>query len=677
MAFDGPRLRRDLVSTILQSEDGVRCVDVCDPKRGSIFRLFGYEYSVALAFDGRPLSKVIAWVRLSTGLELTVEQLMAFADRLDQLGFLVSGKAGTPGVAPEDRPAHITRMTAAAAQTPAPSQPEDVKTPVPVISEPAAEKTPVPVISEPAAEKTPVPVISEPEPVDNGAPTPGPASFEPPPAPESPPAAAEPEPPAAETASAATPSSDALPTAETPTVATPQPDVLSQAQPSLPAAAAAPVEVPPESPVSPSVQEPSPVAMETLPSALLAETPPPIPLEARTPPPLRERPPRGRTSAAETADGAGRPRGVRGEARTLTPGPRGMLTPPPLVTPPPYVTPVSARPTTGRGVPWILHAVLGTLAALGVGTLVVPWAVNTQPPPAVRTRVLVAKPTAVVRWFDGTAPVEKLPGEVLGFPAGGKVIQIASVGISLRAGDVVAATDAARSLLADLARLQERLAHFEQLAATDAGDDKRASAARAKVEFNAGLVGQTQAALSRVAVVAQGSGQIEAALATLGQTVRPSAPAVRLRSAGWRANFELPRTQAARVRKQGFCVAEIEGRAVACSLASDGGDETHVVIEMAPEAATAAGQRARLARARLADAYLVPASALSRVSDSDRVLLVAPTGRAEARSVAVADRTAADVVITQGLDAGDAVIVESSEPVAAGARVRISGVMRE
>jgi len=82
MTFDGPRLRRDLVSTILQSEDGVRCVDVCDPKLGSTFRLFGYEYSVALAFDGRPLSKVIAWVRLSTGLELTVEQLMAFADRL-------------------------------------------------------------------------------------------------------------------------------------------------------------------------------------------------------------------------------------------------------------------------------------------------------------------------------------------------------------------------------------------------------------------------------------------------------------------------------------------------------------------------------------------------------------------------------------------------------------------
>ena len=83
MVFDGPRLRRDLVSTILR-EDGVKCVDVHDPKRGSSFRLFDYEYSVALAFDGRPLAKVIPWVRLSTGLELTADQLTAFAARLDQ-----------------------------------------------------------------------------------------------------------------------------------------------------------------------------------------------------------------------------------------------------------------------------------------------------------------------------------------------------------------------------------------------------------------------------------------------------------------------------------------------------------------------------------------------------------------------------------------------------------------
>jgi UDP-N-acetyl-D-mannosaminuronate dehydrogenase len=85
----------------------------------------------------------------------------------------------------------------------------------------------------------------------------------------------------------------------------------------------------------------------------------------------------------------------------------------------------------------------------------------------------------------------------------------------------------------------------------------------------------------------------------------------------------------------------------------------------------------RLARARFAEAFLVPTSALARVGNADRVLLVAPTGRAEVRSVTVADRTAADAVITQGLDAGDAVIIETSQPVGAGARVRIVGAMHE
>jgi len=62
-----------------------------------------------------------------------------------------------------------------------------------------------------------------------------------------------------------------------------------------------------------------------------------------------------------------------------------------------------------------------------------------------------------------------------------------------------------------------------------------------------------------------------------------------------------------RARKQGICAAEIEGRPVGCSLAVESGDETHVVIELPPEAATAAGQMVRLLRARFADAFLLPA----------------------------------------------------------------------
>ena len=684
MAFDGPRLRRDLVSTILQ-EDGVRCVDVHDPRRGSSFRLFDYEYSVALAFDGRPLGKVIPWVRLSTGLELTEEQLMAFAERLKQLGFLASDKESTPEVAPEKTPALSTRPVVEVPQTPSPVPPQ-----------PVTLQTPLPVPLPTVPVEAPLPVPEPPAAVENDAPTPPSTLPEAPPATESRPAteelAAEPALPEAETASTETASLEALPGAEPPAAAvSTSPDRPSQDQTSLPSADATPLPV--ETPPAASPPEPSPVPSEPQPLAVpdteLAPVPPetqplavpdkaPSP-SAKTPPPLAEPRSANRVSDGEAIDSTSRPYSIQGGARMSTPGPRRIVTPPPIPTPPPLVTPAPARSATVHSGPWILYALLGILTALVVGVLVVPVALSPHAPPAVRARVLVAKPAAVVRCFDGSAPVEALPSQVLSFPAGGKVIRLASPGISLRPGDVVAATDAARGVLADLARQQERLAYFEQLAqgVRDTGDDKRSNAAQAKVQISAGLVGQTQAALSRVAVVAQAAGQIEATLAILGRTVQAGAPAVRMRLAGWRASFELPRAPAAGFRKQGWCGAEIEGRPVACGLAPDGGDENHVVIELAPEAATVAGQPVRLVRARFAEAFLVPASALSRVGSTDRVLVVAPTGRAEARSVTVADRTAADAVITQGLDAGDAVIVETSQPVVAGARVRITEATRE
>ncbi len=603
-----------------------------------------------------------------------------------------------------------------AAPVPSPSQPATAKTllmgwwqppaakaPAPIASEPVGVKTPVPVWSEPAAAETPVPISSEPATVEDHAPAPPAALPEASLIAESRPPTEEPTPPEAEAASSETPSSDVPPAYEPPAavVTTSQPDGPSQAQPWLlaadatpppaetlaaqpasppvetVAAAGPPVETPAAQPVRPPVDEPSPVPLETLPSGVLKEEPPPIPPEARTPPPVSELPSRGRMSAAEESDATSRRRAVQGGRRTLTPGPRRMLTPPPLRTH--SVTAAPARSAVVRGGPWIRYAVLGTLAALAMCTLVVPLAVRPHSPAAVRARVLVVKPAAVLRWFDGTALVEMLPGQVLSFPAGGKVIRLASPGTPLQSGDVVAATDAASPALADLARLQERLAYFQQLkeGMQDTADEKRAAAARARVESSAGLVGQAQVALSRVAVMASAPGQVERTLATLGQTVRAGAPAVRLRSAGWRAAFELPRTLVARVRKQGFCVAEVEGRPVACSLVPDGGDETHLVTELPPEAATAAGRPVRLARARLADAFVVPASALSHVGDSDRVLVVAPTGRAEARTVVVADRIAADAVITQGLDAGDAIIVETSQPIGAGVRVRITEATRE
>jgi hypothetical protein len=587
MAFDGPRLRRDLISTVLQI-DGVRHVDVHDPKHGSSFRLFDYEYSVALAFDGRPLSKVIPWVRLSTGLELTEEQLTSFAQRLTQLGFLDLTSAES--VASEATP--------------------------PLDDSPASDglhfDTPSPV--------TPVPELAK---SDRAAPPPAPS----------------PEP-----IEAAAPSSPFPP--ETPSSEAPTPCLL----PSLASSAAAAMEPPAATPDG------------------LASRPPitPIPLPQLVLHPRRRAP----------APPASPPPPI---PRSPTPGPRRTATPPPILTPPPYVTPGPVAPNRVRLGPWILYALLGILAALAVGVLAVPLALNSRPSPPAQVQVLIAKPTDVLRWFDVSAPVESLPSQELNFPVGGKVIRLTSPGISMRPGDVLAATDAARGALADLARQQERLAFVEQTAdgARDMGNEKRAHAEQSKLGASAGQVEKMQAALAPVAVLAKSLGQVEATLVNLGQIVQAGVPAVRFKPVGWRVRFELPRVEAARLRKQGLCQVEIVGKLAACSLAADGGDETHVVIELGQELATMAGQSTRLARARLTGVFVVPASALSHVGNSDRVFVVAPMGRAEERSVAVVDRTAADAVITQGLDADDALIVETSQPIGAGARVRITQSARE
>jgi hypothetical protein len=267
-----------------------------------------------------------------------------------------------------------------------------------------------------------------------------------------------------------------------------------------------------------------------------------------------------------------------------------------------------------------------------------------------------------------------VPGQTLSFPAGGKVVRLMSPEIAFRPGDVLAATDAARVALAELTRQQEQLAFLKQImeGLRASRDEKVVASAEANVVAKAERVERALAALSRVAVVAKASGQVETTFVIMGQEVQAGAAAVRLRSSGWRATFELPRAQVTTVRRQGFCQAEIEGRLVGCSFAPDGGDETHVVVTLAPEAVTTAGQMVRLARSRLVDAFLVPSSALSHVGTSDRVFVVAPSGRAEMRNVTVVDRTSTDALITQGLDPGDTVVLESAQPIGAGAQVRIT-----
>ncbi len=757
MAYDGPRFRRDLISTVFY-EGGIRCVDVHDPKRGATFRLFDYEYSVALAFDGRDLSKVISWVRVSTGLELNEEQLTSFAARLDQLGFLER---------PETR-AEVTPPPVAPSAPPAPLPVPHVPTPAPHRDEtaPPPEAGSLATATRPLSDERLVGMETPPEPMATEAPESEPErglSDEPPRSTEPAPAeaagpeeiatspeevatspeviAAGPEEIAAggpEEVAAGSPEEVAASSPEEVAASSPEevasspedvaagspedvaagsPEEVAASRPEE-VAAGSPEDVagspekatapPDEMPESPAVEAPPAESQEAQRHEALVESGPADQQPAAAPTeapgeaapaaePAPQEQPAGRdattTEAAPTPNASSsepelplavgpspeRPR-VRPaqrsarlptEARAASPAPRREATPPPI--PRSHLTPTPAPVTrVGRGA-WMLSALFGILAALVVGAVLAPFALGKRPPAPVSVQVIIAQPTEVVRWLPATAPVEPPPLQTLTFPAGGKVLRIASPGLELRPGDVVAATEAARAALDGWARAQEQLAFARQLVEglRESADEKKMASAQAAVAQKTALEERARDALSRLAIIAKEPGTVDQTLVNLGQTVRPGDTAVRVRLPGWRARFEQNRLPAAQLRKQGLCLAEISGRQVPCNFVSEESDDTHLLVSFPADAVSSPGLLLHLAHSRIPSAYVLPTAAVSDSNGKPRVLVAAPHGRVEMRSVVLADRTPHDAVVTQGLDPGDAVIVTSDQPVGAGTRVRV------
>src|SRR4051794_11085922 len=82
-----PRFRQDLEAAATEAE-GVACVDVRDPRTGTNFRFYDFEYQLALQFNGQPLREVVAWASEAYGVDLTIDGINEFARRLSELGFL-------------------------------------------------------------------------------------------------------------------------------------------------------------------------------------------------------------------------------------------------------------------------------------------------------------------------------------------------------------------------------------------------------------------------------------------------------------------------------------------------------------------------------------------------------------------------------------------------------------
>jgi multidrug efflux pump subunit AcrA (membrane-fusion protein) len=81
-------------------------------------------------------------------------------------------------------------------------------------------------------------------------------------------------------------------------------------------------------------------------------------------------------------------------------------------------------------------------------------------------------------------------------------------------------------------------------------------------------------------------------------------------------------------------------------------------VELPPSAGILLGQPLLLARVRYDGVFPVPRSAVVRVGDTDRIFVVGPGNVAQARAITIADADPDEVVLSQGVDVGDRVIVD-------------------
>jgi hypothetical protein len=325
----------------------------------------------------------------------------------------------------------------------------------------------------------------------------------------------------------------------------------------------------------------------------------------------------------------------------------------------PALAPSAPRPSPRR-VPPMVFAAAGVLAAGAIGFFGYRLSATSEPQGPIAVRTMVASAGTTYRWFDATGIVKSAGEKTLTFTTGGKVVKVASAGTSFHPGDVIAEVEGAPQFRQALDHNKQRLAYYEQRLEETTRENNRPEMRQAelKIAEKKRLIAEAQAGLSKQGVVATGAGEVAEALVTPGAVVKAGAPAVRVKGTDWRAEFELSRDDANAVRRLGFCRVEIAGKAFECSLSAEGGDETHVFLDLPTEPEMAAGKPVRLARARYDAAFVLPTTALAATKGSDRRVYVVKDGRAESYAVVLSDQSPSEIVVTQGLEPGSVVVTE-------------------
>jgi len=682
-----PRFRQDLEATPIEAE-GVACVDVRDPKTGTNFRFYDFEYQLALQLTGQPLAAVTAWASEAYGIDLTADGINEFAGRLSELGFLEAGAEAAPpaGATPagESRPpesdsAEAEWNTVEGAQTAtfvpdnamlgeqeltpvAPELPSfdgDAKTPTPAAAG-GDDATPPPDKARTAEMPAPLRLFDIPSPGGPAAPAPAPV------------AAAK---PAAATIKPA-------PASEAPT-APALPAVQSAFAPGggKPAAAWA---VDLEGNLQPDADKVTPPPRTSaLADVADTRTPPPLPTApAAAVPPLPARatavppgvPERRQPPAPESVQMAS-----FSEDAAIKPKPRG------------------AR---------IAIIVILLLAIAGI--VYVAWTrEHARLPQATRVRVFSPKPAAVYRWFSGRGTVTDHEARALGCESAGMLAELLPPGTAFAAGDILGRLRGAQPIEALLARQRARLAFYQQMrdSMRAANNQPELRQAEIKLAEKQRLIDETTASLAKLVVRAGEPGEVVETLAKVGMPVRAGAPLLRVKGRMLHGEFELDAEARAIAGKLGFCRVEVVGlgphasnaeapaaggtaaggtaadvgspdaqatpRFIDCTF--EKGAANKVRVALPDNLGLVPGQPLRLARERYEAVFPVPAAAVSGAGAGERrtVWVATAGGTAARREVSVVD-VSEDALVSDGLRVGDEVIVEAPADLQPGALIVVA-----
>jgi hypothetical protein len=652
-----PRFRQDLAVSPTEA-DGVACVDVRDPRTGTNFRLYDFEYQLALQLNGQPVDQVTDWASKTYGADLTTDGIKEFASRLSELGFLE----------PEPTSAS-TAVTAEIAVAPIlAAAGESAESAVDEWASPQGAKTatfvPDPAMLDSAPEPTPVAPMNLAElAAPEGAPAPIPPEI---------------------TAQAISElPSDAL---DSEPVAAPPVAPVAAAPPARPVAPPAPA-----APAAAAEAAKSTWAMD-LDGALQSSDSPP----AVSPPAVSPTSPAKSGVALPSLPGKAAvapPPGL--DERRQPPGPEAVVMSG-------FAAAKAVKPGRSKG-PLVI-VVLVVLAAAGAAAY---WVRSHQRvatlPQALRVRVMSPAPTAVYRWFSGRGRVTDYETTTLAFANPGRLAELLPAGTEVAAGDVVGKLAGASGLETLLAHDRSRVGFYKQLRDSMHAEGNRAEERQAEVHLaeKEKLVEMALAGLTKYTVVASEPGEVVETLAKIGTAVVPGAPIARVKGRLLHGAFELDAEERATLAKMDFCRVEVVGlgpraandlprgpdqspATAADSSPADAqvgprfldckppGDVTtagsKVEIPLPGDVGLVSGQPLRLARHRYDAVFPVPAGALVADGDRKAVWIAERDGTAERRAVSVAD-VGDDALVTEGLRVGDEVIVDPPVDLRAGARV--------